>query len=35
MRAGELHKQIKRLLKMDVIEMTIPSKLTSRLQNTA
>ena len=30
--SGELHKQIKRLLKKDLIEMTIPDKPNSRLQ---
>jgi ATP-dependent DNA helicase RecG len=30
--SGELHKQIKRLLEMELIEMTIPEKPNSRLQ---
>ena len=29
---GELHKQIKRLLEMQLIEMTLPDKPNSRLQ---
>jgi ATP-dependent DNA helicase RecG len=30
--SGELHKQIKRLLTEDLIEMTLPDKPNSRLQ---
>ena len=30
--SGELHKQIKRLLELELIEMTIPDKPSSRLQ---
>ncbi|WP_412768363.1 Fic family protein, partial [Legionella pneumophila] len=30
--SGELHKQIKQLLKLEIIEMTIPDKPNSRLQ---
>jgi ATP-dependent DNA helicase RecG len=30
--SGELHKQVKRLLQMDLVEMTLPDKPNSRLQ---
>jgi ATP-dependent DNA helicase RecG len=30
--SGELHKQVKRLLELELIEMTIPDKPNSRLQ---